>query len=876
MQQYQNYTRAINASAEESLAKINNKIPNNSIVLDVGCGSGMLGQYLSQEKKCVVDGVDFDEAAIEICSPSYRFTAVKNLEVDLLTDVFASKAYDYIVVADVIEHLVNPDKMLSELKKLIKPDGTIIFSVPNITHIAVGFEMLFGCFEYRNNGLLDNTHLRFYSKQSLLNKLEAFGHYAFELDTIQKEIAETEFSNHISKFFPGHWVDALISNREDALTYQWLISTKTHPNVAQNKIKVISPCTSKPPLIFNAELYWADKDSLELTERNKLIGHLISENKESTIIDFYFSECASINCLQQIRINPVSEQKYFLIANAEILDREKNVVWTWEPKTIGDEIHGVTSLNCFDSKGCLFQTTSSDPQWYPAIDKEILFQVRAGWIFRLSLKTDNLLLKELISNFQQRENLSNELQALRLSTSWRITKPLRKVSQWGKPFMRFVWIYRNYRKIYPGFSGFQRLARQSVNAIKKGGIKGLRNKVSLHERITHGAPVMEHAALQKCNASQIDLLNTYIDEGLIVNPTIIFDHNGGGGSNLYTDKLVKDINANGGTILRVYCFDAVWFVQWFGDGMLFNTSSIEELFKVLSKSSSQNIIINSVYGYPDVEVAIANIITLAQTQNATLDYKVHDFYALCPSPHLSDFEEKYCGVPQDIEICRLCLKKNHHWYHNWFPQENKPIDIITWRQPFDALFKAVTTISVFDSSAIEILDKAFSLEESKIRIAPHETDYFKCEKQIDLSCPLHIGVLGTLSVIKGGDVVNALYDYIDERKLNIPVTIVGSSYVATHPKITVYGNYTVNDLPTIISKLGIHVILMPSIIPETFSYIISEAMKMGLPIVAFDIGAQGNRVKQYERGKVVPLGSPSDVILAAIQSALITAQELKK
>ena len=129
--------------------------------------------------------------------------------------------------------------------------------------------------------------------------------------------------------------------------------------------------------------------------------------------------------------------------------------------------------------------------------------------------------------------------------------------------------------------------------------------------------------------------------------------------------------------------------------------------------------------------------------------------------------------------------------------------------------------------------------------------------------------------LKGGAIVSALYHYFDKQKLNIPLTIVGSSYVATHQKITVHGNYTPHDLPIIISKAGINVILMPSIIPETFSYTISEAMKMGLPIVTFDLGAQGNRVKQYELGKVIPLGSSPEAILTAIQSVLKVAQEFK-
>jgi glycosyltransferase involved in cell wall biosynthesis len=129
--------------------------------------------------------------------------------------------------------------------------------------------------------------------------------------------------------------------------------------------------------------------------------------------------------------------------------------------------------------------------------------------------------------------------------------------------------------------------------------------------------------------------------------------------------------------------------------------------------------------------------------------------------------------------------------------------------------------------------------------------------------------------MKGGSVVNALCEYIDEQGLDIPMTVVGSSFIDTPAKITIHGKYSPNDLPIIVSKYGINVILMLSIIPETFSYTISEAMAMGLPIIAFDIGAQGHRVKQYELGQVVPLDSSPAVILAAIQSVLKMAQEKK-
>jgi FkbM family methyltransferase len=383
-----------------------------------------------------------------------------------------------------------------------------------------------------------------------------------------------------------------------------------------------------------------------------------------------------------------------------------------------------------------------------------------------------------------------------------------------------------------------------------------------------------------CSAHNLDLLQEFQSKGLITYPTILFDHNGGGGTNIFTSELIKNINTDGHSVLRVYPFSAGWIIQWFGkdDGMLFHTTSIEEVFKVLSSSRSTNIIINSLYGHPNVRVSASNIVDLVFGLSAKLDIKIHDFNALCVSPHLLDVNGTYCGVPKDFNVCRNCLKKNNGWYHSWIPEDHKAVDIIEWRKPFAKLFEAATTITFFDPSSIEIVRQAFNLEKNKIKIIPHTTNYFKCDVRINLGGPMQIGVLGTLSKGKGGDVVKALYEYIESKGIyaDIPITLVGSSFVELPRYFPVHGTYKPDDLPAIINKRGINVILMPSIVPETFSYTISEAIKMGLPIVAFDIGAQGNRVKQYELGKVVPLGSSPEVILEAIKTILKTAQELNK
>jgi glycosyltransferase involved in cell wall biosynthesis len=258
--------------------------------------------------------------------------------------------------------------------------------------------------------------------------------------------------------------------------------------------------------------------------------------------------------------------------------------------------------------------------------------------------------------------------------------------------------------------------------------------------------------------------------------------------------------------------------------------------------------------------------------DSILDYKVHDFYAICPSQHLMDLHGRYCGVPANHGECNHCLKKNPAAY--W--ASSRPVDIAEWRNSFAKLFDAADMISVFDPSSVEILQKAFQLDDKKLRLIPHHDGYFKCDNPVMLSNHLHIGVLGTLIAVKGAAIINGLVEYLVTQKMHIPITVVGQSLVPTLPNIRVLGPYENDKLPEIINREGINVILMPTVVPETFSYTISEAIKMGLPIVAFDIGAQGTRLKQYELGKVVPLNASSGEILAAIQSVFNLAKESKK
>jgi methionine biosynthesis protein MetW len=153
--------------------KIFNLIRPNSKVLDVGCSSGNFGEVLIKSKNCVVDGVELDQKDALEAQRKLRKVYNANIETDPLNDL--KDKYDYIYFGDVIEHLVNPSQALIKIKKLLKKDGKILFSIPNMAHASVRLMLLKGDFEYSETGLLDNTHLHFYTLNEIKRVFQAAG-----------------------------------------------------------------------------------------------------------------------------------------------------------------------------------------------------------------------------------------------------------------------------------------------------------------------------------------------------------------------------------------------------------------------------------------------------------------------------------------------------------------------------------------------------------------------------------------------------------------------------------------------------------------------------------------------------------------------------
>lgn len=145
----------------------------NLSVLDVGCACGTnlmwLKSYHPEARLC---GIELNEKSASIAQ---WFGQVEALDVETLEREEWRNSFDYIILADIVEHLKDPWSLLKRMKGFLKQGGRLIISVPNVCHISNLRNMLHGNWEYENSGILDRTHLRFFTKKSFAKCLEEAG-----------------------------------------------------------------------------------------------------------------------------------------------------------------------------------------------------------------------------------------------------------------------------------------------------------------------------------------------------------------------------------------------------------------------------------------------------------------------------------------------------------------------------------------------------------------------------------------------------------------------------------------------------------------------------------------------------------------------------
>lgn len=195
----------------------------NKKVLELGCSIGTQSKVLHEELGCAVTGIELNPLAARQAEAYCTSVVVGNLDqVDFEVE-FPSQKFDVVLCADVLEHLYNPTALLRRIKTVIGPSGYVVASIPNVVHIALIFEMLHGKFDYRDKGLLDDSHIRFFTRSSLIRTFTDAG---FTIDHLDRGLAgtyETEFAINNCTQKDHDVLDYIRGNNEECFTYHFIV-----------------------------------------------------------------------------------------------------------------------------------------------------------------------------------------------------------------------------------------------------------------------------------------------------------------------------------------------------------------------------------------------------------------------------------------------------------------------------------------------------------------------------------------------------------------------------------------------------------------------------------------------------------------------------
>lgn len=319
------YLRTIKQDERTSLSVLASLVREGSTVLDLGCGSGALGQYLAETRGCTSDGVTLSEAEAEHARPHYRRVEVSDLETCDLVTLFTGQRYDYIVCADVLEHLRRPEGILAQCRELLTNSGQLLISVPNAGYCGLVAELLQGEFRYREEGLLDRTHLRFFTRRSLGRFLGEQRWAVDQIDTVRREVPESEFKAAFDLLPPA--VSRHLLGAPDAMAYQFIA-------VAQPAAQAIAEDQSGTPdpqeahALFTAQLYLGQNG--EYAEDRKLTATGIIGRERQTV---RFTLPDTPTPLTNLRLDPADRPGFMHLHGIALRNAQGDAVWTWQADT---------------------------------------------------------------------------------------------------------------------------------------------------------------------------------------------------------------------------------------------------------------------------------------------------------------------------------------------------------------------------------------------------------------------------------------------------------------------------------------------------------------------------------------------------------------
>lgn len=173
-------TYFFHTSPHGSHMKIVKHVGENKKVLDIGCATGYLAKRF-KGNGCYVIGIEIDEEAAKIAKQYCDDVIIGDVE-DMEELPYPEGFFDVIVYGDVLEHFTRPDLVLVKFKKYLSSRGYVVASIPNVAWWLIRLKLLMGKFEYKAMGILDVTHLRFFTFKTMKTLFEVAGYKVNEVD----------------------------------------------------------------------------------------------------------------------------------------------------------------------------------------------------------------------------------------------------------------------------------------------------------------------------------------------------------------------------------------------------------------------------------------------------------------------------------------------------------------------------------------------------------------------------------------------------------------------------------------------------------------------------------------------------------------------
>lgn len=656
----------------ESHAIVANNINPNSTVLDIGCAQGLIGNAIAKKYNCKFYGIELDEESSKIAEKTnsyekiYKFDICDKKNREYKSFFEENIEFDYIIFSDVLEHLVYPDEVLYEFSSKLKQDGKVLISLPNIAHYDVVDGLLNEKFNYSEMGILDNTHLRFFTKYSFveyikaLNEDKRYSNFKFDVEIIGKTVIEPSF---IGKY---NYIDNIIKENPQLF-------------VLQNIFKLTK-------IGINEKTCQLDKI---LSEERKNI----TENINKTIAE----KQNNIDILKNMMEN---------------LENEKNF-----------------------------------------LSKEI-------------------------------SNLSQELSNVYNSKSWKITKPMRKMTQFINKMRYKEQSNLNNKKSILYFV-LSWLDMKNVNNTHIGG-------TTLH--------------LLELIKNMEDDYNIYVVTAINNKYVLVSFENG--------NQIIRDLNID----VSVYRYDG------------YHYQFLHTIYKIIDELQIDFVHIQHIVNFPCDLQYIAKKVKVILT--------LHDYSTICPTWFLIDENNRYCQNAT-TEKCITCCQN---------------LNLQTRNTAINNLLQSVDKIIVPDSSVEQELKKHYNYD--KFMVIPNGIDINSFSKFVYSDKKpgeiKNIAFVGGLNLNKGSELAKNIIKHNDT---NIKYHLFGTSsdefFLKNYGNYKYHGEYSKKDLPKLLNDNHIDLVLMLSVCPESFSYVLSETICSKTPVIALDIGAIGSRVKQMDIGLVL-------------------------